>query len=79
LRAELRRATGDAAGAIADAQRALALQPGDPGPLRALGESYLAAGEPARGRYYLELFLQAADIDPALGAEARTVRAELSR
>src|SRR5262249_43959346 len=54
LRADVRRAQGDSDGAAADAAHALALRPANPAPLRLLGEA-LAATDPERSRYYLEL------------------------
>jgi tetratricopeptide (TPR) repeat protein len=77
LRAETLRITGEADASLADAERALALRPADPAPLRAVGEAYRARGDRDRARYYLELFVAAAEPEPDLATVTRDVRAEL--
>ncbi len=55
---------GDTAGAIADFNRALRLNPKDPAIQRGLGLSYAQSGKPAEGIKHLKLYLRAAPKAP---------------
>lgn len=53
------RELGDAKAAIKEGMEALSLAPGDADALHAVGLAYLARGDDAAGRKYLEAFLEA--------------------